>query len=103
MLPVTSIDAQLRSGEVPAPDFVKVDVEGLELAVLDGMSETAAQYKPAIFIELHGWGPEAKKANSRRVVGWLHTQGYEMRHVESDQRITPENAELAMEGHLYCI
>jgi FkbM family methyltransferase len=102
-LPVTSIDAQRRSGEIPAPDFVKIDVEGLELPVLKGMVETAAQCKPAIFVELHGWGVSAKQANSRRVVEWLDAQGYEAHHVESGLRITFANAAEACEGHLYCV
>jgi FkbM family methyltransferase len=100
-LPVTSIDAKVHSGEFPAPDFVKIDVEGLELAVLEGMSQTVAERKPAIFVEIHGWGRAAKEANGRRVVAWLHAQGYEVHHLQSDQRITPENSERAAEGHLY--
>jgi FkbM family methyltransferase len=100
-LPVTSIDTKVRSGDIPPPDFIKIDVEGLELGVLEGMSQTVAERKPAIFVEIHGWGRAAKEANGRRVVAWLHAQGYEVHHLQSDQRITPENSELAAEGHLY--
>jgi FkbM family methyltransferase len=102
-LPVTSVDAFLRSGEAPPPDFLKIDVEGLELAVLEGMTETAANYKPAIFVELHGWGSEDKQANSARVLRWLHGQGYEVLHVESGQSIASKGPQLAREGHLYCV
>jgi len=102
-VPVTSIDAELRSGQAPVPDFVKIDVEGLELAVLEGMADTIRQAKPAIFVEIHGWGLVAKEANSRRVVQWLHDHGYKMQHVESDQAITPENPGAASEGHLYAV
>jgi len=102
-LPVTSIDAQLRSGEDSAPDFVKIDVEGLELDVLEGMAETVAMHRPEIFVELHGWGLEAKEANSRRVLEWLDAHGYTARHVESDRRVTADDAAQAFEGHLYCV
>jgi FkbM family methyltransferase len=102
-LPVTSIDAELRSGEAPIPDFVKIDVEGLELAVLEGMADTVRQAKPAVFVEIHGHGLAAKEANSRRVVQWLHDRAYKLQHVESGQAITPENSEMAREGHLYCV
>jgi FkbM family methyltransferase len=101
-LPVTSIDAELRTSEQTlAPDFVKIDVEGLELAVLEGMSETASRIKPAIFVELHGLGFEAKEANARRVVEWLHDHDYNILHIESAQPVTPANPEVAREGHLY--
>jgi FkbM family methyltransferase len=102
-LPVTSIDAELRSSlaGTPAPDFVKIDVEGLEFAVLEGMAETVRQTKPAIFVEIHGRGLEAKGANGRRVVEWLHGHGYNILHVESGQTITPDSPGAAREGHLY--
>jgi FkbM family methyltransferase len=102
-LPVTSVDAELRSSSdpAPAPDFVKIDVEGLELAVLEGMADTVRQIKPAIFVEIHGVGLEAKEANARRVVEWLHDRGYGILHIESGQTITPGNPEVAREGHLY--
>ncbi|PCI63724.1 MAG: methyltransferase [Kordiimonadales bacterium] len=34
-------------------DFVKIDVEGMELEVLDGMKKTIDQYRPAIFVEVN--------------------------------------------------
>ena len=33
--------------------FVKIDVEGEELAVLEGMRETLLKYKPEMLVELH--------------------------------------------------
>lgn len=102
-LPVTSIDEEMRSADrpTPAPDFVKIDVEGLELAVLEGMTETVQQAKPAIFVEIHGRNLQAKETNARRVVEWLHGHGYKILHVESAQTITPVNPQMAREGHLY--
>ena len=102
-LPVTSIDSELQSsqGSTSAPDFVKIDVEGLELAVLEGMVETVRRVKPAIFVEIHGRGLQAKEANARQVVEWLHEHDYKMLHVESGQTVTPDNPEVAREGHLY--
>jgi FkbM family methyltransferase len=101
-LPVTSIDAEVAAGRCPLPDFVKIDVEGLELDVLRGMVQTVAQCHPALFIEVHGWSADAKQENAHRVVEWLADHGYTIRHVESGQRITLENSVAAREGHLYC-
>jgi FkbM family methyltransferase len=40
------------------PGFVKVDVEGAEWFVLQGMSDTLARYRPAVSLELHmDWQP----------------------------------------------
>jgi FkbM family methyltransferase len=49
-----AIDELVRSGELRPPSLVKIDVEGAELAVLEGMRETIAAHHPAIICELHG-------------------------------------------------
>jgi FkbM family methyltransferase len=49
-----AIDELVGSGELPPPAFVKIDVEGAELAVLEGMLETIDEHRPAIVCELHG-------------------------------------------------
>ena len=101
-LPVTSIDAELAAGRCPPPDFVKIDVEGLELDVLCGMADTVDQFHPAMFIEIHGGSMGDKEANAHRVVEWLVDHGYALRHVESGEQVTIENSAAAREGHLYC-
>lgn len=35
------------------PDFLKIDVEGHELLVIDGAAETIRKYKPSLLIEIH--------------------------------------------------
>jgi FkbM family methyltransferase len=37
---------------LPRIDFVKIDVEGMELKVLNGMRQTIASYKPQMLIEM---------------------------------------------------
>lgn len=36
-------------------DFIKIDVEGFELDVLNGLRESISKYKPSAFIELNHW------------------------------------------------
>jgi FkbM family methyltransferase len=50
---LVAIDDLIASGRLPAPDVVKIDVEGAELAVLGGMRETIERHRPAIICELH--------------------------------------------------
>ena len=51
------------SGNLPAPDILKIDVEGCAGLVLEGAMHTIQKYKPLIFMEFHG--PEERQAVSR--------------------------------------
>jgi FkbM family methyltransferase len=46
-----AIDELVESGVIPPPQFAKIDVEGAEAYVLNGMRRTIAKTKPVIFIE----------------------------------------------------
>jgi hypothetical protein len=55
-----SVD-NLVAGGMPPPDFVKIDVEGAESEVLEGMSNLlSAGMPPNILIEVHGYKQQAK-------------------------------------------
>lgn len=45
--------ARLDDLALPAPQFVKIDVEGFEPKVLKGMKETLRQHRPLVFIEVN--------------------------------------------------
>lgn len=54
-------------------DFIKIDVEGLEPAVLRGLSRTIGDCRPAIFLEIDN--------NNRDAIGeWIQANGYEVAH-----------------------
>jgi FkbM family methyltransferase len=99
---VQSLDVARAERRLPPPDFIKLDVEGMELAALQGMTQTLKKYRPRLSIEMHGATMEEKAANVQRVVEFLETQRYNIRHLESGERITRKNAERAKQGHLYC-
>lgn len=52
-------------------DFVKIDVEGMELSVLAGMSGLLARHRPKMFIEVDN-------ANAEGFAAWLGTAGYQV-------------------------
>lgn len=56
----------------PAPDLIKIDIEGAEVLALQGMQTLLRSAKPVLFIELHGY--EAGRACWQL----LEQAGYEM-------------------------
>jgi len=51
---VRRLDALVEEGGLPAPDVIKIDVEGAEVDVLSGAIETLRRHRPRLVIELHG-------------------------------------------------
>jgi FkbM family methyltransferase len=47
------LDSLLRDATIPAPDVIKIDVEGAELDVLLGAQSLLTTVKPGIFLEAH--------------------------------------------------
>lgn len=96
-----TLDGVVNAG-FPAPDFVKIDVEGMELSVLKGAAEIL-QSKPALYVEIHGATVAEKENSVSGVVHFLSGRGYDtFLHVETDAPVTPRYTAHAREGHLYC-
>jgi len=51
---VRKLDSVMCEGILPAPNLIKIDVEGAEQAVLEGAGQTIASSRPVLMIELHG-------------------------------------------------
>ena len=58
---------------LPAPDQIKIDVEGLAPAVLAGATETVARHRPTLFVEPHD-RPGADRTGAIR--SWCAEHGY---------------------------
>jgi FkbM family methyltransferase len=50
---LVAIDDLVGAGEIRRPTVVKIDVEGAELAVIEGMRRTIEEHQPALICELH--------------------------------------------------
>ena len=73
-----AIDTLIRTGRIPAPDVVKIDVEGAELAVIRGMTETMRTWRPHLVFEIDApdrAGMEDRYTEARQVLAEL---GYRM-------------------------
>ena len=100
---ITTLDDDIREMSLPAPDFVKIDVEGGELAVLTGARNTLLAHHPQLFLEMHGETMNLKLKNVAAIVAYLNELGYSnIRHVESGVIIDAGNSRVAAKGHLYC-
>jgi FkbM family methyltransferase len=100
---IIALDEEIPRAGLPAPDFIKIDIEGWEFEALRGARNTLESLRPALFLEMHGATVAEKKRKVAQIVEFLWEINYRrVQHIESGATITPENASLAMEGHLYC-
>jgi len=99
---VDTIDNLINKGLIERPDFIKIDVEGVEMDVLDGMIETLTNYKPELFIEVHGVNLEQKEFNARNLLNCLTQNNYSIYHIESGKILSSSDFSIAKSGHIYC-
>ena len=65
------------------PKFIKIDVEGAELDVLQGMKETLKRYKPKIMLEKH---PTLipRNISLKNIDNYLFEYSYQSKLIHSD-------------------
>ncbi len=74
------------SGEIPAIDILKLDVQGAEGLVLRGMSETIAKSpKLKIFMEFWPYGLNRSGTNPKALLESLLKQGFSIQRVDQDR------------------
>jgi FkbM family methyltransferase len=50
---VETVDGLVASGRIPAPDIIKMDVEGAEVGVVRGAATTLSTHRPTLLVEVH--------------------------------------------------
>ncbi|MBM3969577.1 MAG: FkbM family methyltransferase [Planctomycetes bacterium] len=75
---VRSLDEMVESGELPIPQFIKIDVEGAELLVLRGAEQLLRRHHPTLVLSTHS--DDLDRACLQR----LSEFGYEVEHLEAD-------------------
>lgn len=100
---IVTLDEEIPRANLPAPDFIKVDIEGWEIEALRGARKTLELHHPMLLLEMHGETMREKKRKVAEIVAFLWENNYRrLRHIETGTSITPENTSGAIEGHLYC-
>ena len=100
---IITLDEEIAEASLPVPDFIKIDIEGWEIEALRGARNTLERCKPTLFLEMHGETVREKERKVAEIIEFLWDLNYrQILHIESGALITPENALVAREGHLYC-
>ena len=81
----STLDTLLEAQLIDPPHYIKMDIEGAELAALHGASECIQRYRPIIFLATHGCDMEM--ACTRLLSSW----GYELQNI--GDRTSPDRAE----------
>jgi FkbM family methyltransferase len=99
---VGPLDREIETLSLPAPDLIKIDIEGMELPALRGMARTLALRGPDLFIELHGAELADKVANATSVVELLEQAGYYLYDVENKKALSAAALGPRAPSHLFC-
>ncbi len=88
---VTAVEVHPLDDLVPSADVVKIDVEGAELEVLEGMARLIAQHHPSVIVEWHPALQQAAGFDPAALPRWLLAQGYQLA-IAWHTRLTPFDA-----------
>lgn len=85
---VTTLDAFARDHDLPRVDFVKIDVEGHELEVLEGAAATIRGHRPVIVCEIEERHLERYGHTADDVFDRLEGAGYRLHRLERARLLT---------------
>ncbi|MFZ5669659.1 MAG: FkbM family methyltransferase [Pseudomonadota bacterium] len=78
---ISAIDGLVASGALPAPDLMKLDVEGAEMMVLQGARTVLSRNRPVIYAEIHS------SALMVEATAFLSALGYTVTRIDEDEAL----------------
>jgi FkbM family methyltransferase len=75
---LVTIDDLIIQQSFPPPDLVKVDVEGAEMKVFQGMVQTIGKFRPIIVYEIDDGNEQAFQRKQRECDTFLQNFGYKL-------------------------
>jgi len=70
------LDDLISSREIPAPDYMKIDIEGAEFLALSGAKSTLVESHPIIFLATHG------ETVHQQCCQFLSSYGYDLKSID---------------------
>ena len=80
---LVSIDDLIAAGQIEPPNFVKVDVEGAELDVLKGMTQTIKTYQPTVIYEVDDGDRAAYERKYQELADFFKSFDYKVTQTEN--------------------
>lgn len=100
-VPVLSLDRASSIFHLQQPDFVKLDVEGLELNALLGARELLAEVRPDFHIEIHAGTSMSKKENTLAILRIFREYEYRVYDIERESSIELHEEHFGPLGHIF--
>lgn len=79
---LVSIDDLIAQDKIAPPNFVKVDVEGAELSVLKGMTQTIKTHQPTIIYEVDDGDRAAYERKYQELAAFFESLNYQVTQTE---------------------
>ncbi|MGA3263661.1 MAG: FkbM family methyltransferase [Terracidiphilus sp.] len=89
MVTCTTLDEFVESQALDRLDVIKIDVEGYELAVLNGGRKTLERFHPVLLVEVKEHHQRLAGFSRKELFDWLIARNYLPFRIKSDARLTP--------------
>ena len=99
-VPVTTIDIFISENKIAKVEFIKIDVEGFEMKVLEGASATLSNLQPDLFIELDDQNLRAQGSSATALCQYL--QGYSYTIFEEGKNVPFDCNNYSSSLNIYC-
>jgi FkbM family methyltransferase len=83
-VPMLTLDGLVSHLGLPPPSMIRIDVEGAEIEVLAGMSDTLWRHHPDILFEIDARSADEAASRYAKMSEALTHYGYEVRRLEDD-------------------
>jgi hypothetical protein len=102
VIQVTTLDIFLHENPLKKIDIIKIDVEGFEMKVLTGASETLKKFRPSIYMEVDESNLNKQGNSVQEVFDYLKDHDYSITDTETGKEL--DNYESLKNRHtdIYC-
>lgn len=83
MIDIVSIDEMVEDLKINPPDIVKIDVEGAEYNVIDGMNKTIKKFRPLFIYEVDDFDEKLLKNKLDLIEALFKRHNYDIRYLEN--------------------